>query len=51
MGITMLVVILICAALILGLFFGGGRALIRMLRGKPVSAVTEEEFISLHLGG
>lgn len=50
MGITMLIVILVCAALILGLFFGGGRALIRMLRGKPVSTVTEEEFISLHLG-
>jgi len=49
MGITMLVVILVCSAVILGLFFGGGRALIRMLRGKPVSAVTEEEFISLHL--
>lgn len=51
MGITMLVVILVCASLILGFFFGGGRALIRVLRGKPVSAVAEEEFISLHLGG
>ncbi len=51
MGITMLVVILFCAALILGLFFGGGRAVIRVLRGKPVSTVSEEEFISLHLGG
>jgi MFS-type transporter involved in bile tolerance (Atg22 family) len=49
-GITMLVVILVCAALILGFFFGGGRALIRVMRGKSVSAVTEEEFISLHLG-
>jgi hypothetical protein len=36
--------------LLLGLFLGGGRALIRVLRGKPVSSVTEEEFISLHLG-
>lgn len=51
MGITMLVVILVGAAFILGLFFGGGRAMIRMMRGKPVSAVAEEEFISLHLGG
>jgi hypothetical protein len=50
MGITMLVVILFGAALILGLFFGGGRALYRFLRGKPVSTVSEEEFISLHLG-
>ncbi len=50
MGITMMVVILMCAALFLGIFFGGGRALLRMLRGKPVSTVAEEEFISLHLG-
>jgi len=50
-GITMLTVILACAALILGVFFGGGRAIIRVLRGKPVSAVSEEEFISLHLSG
>ena len=51
MGITVLVVILVCAALLLGFFLGGGRALIRVLRGKPVSSVTEEEFISLHLNG
>jgi hypothetical protein len=50
-GITMLVVVLVSAALLLGLFLGGGRALIRTLRGKPVSTVSEEEFISLHLGG
>lgn len=51
MGITMLVVILICAAILLGFFLGGGRALYRKLRGKPVSTVSDEEFISLHLGG
>lgn len=50
-GITVLVVILVCAALLLGLFLGGGRALVRRLRGKPVSSVSEEEFISLHLNG
>lgn len=50
MGITMLVVILVSAAVLLGLFLGGGRALYRRLRGKPVSTVSEEEFISLHLG-
>lgn len=50
LGITVLVGVLMCAALLLGLFLGGGRALIRMLRGKPVSTVSEEEFISLHLG-
>jgi len=51
MGITMLIVILIFGALLLGFFLGGGRALLRILRGKPVSTVSEEEFISLHLNG
>lgn len=51
MGITVLFVVLVCAAVLLGLFLGGGRALYRVLRGKPVSTVSEEEFISLHLGG
>lgn len=50
MGITMLTVVLVCGAVLLGFFLGGGRALVRMLRGKPVSSVSEEEFISLHLG-
>ncbi|HTV14515.1 MAG TPA: DUF6599 family protein [Acidobacteriaceae bacterium] len=49
-GITMLTVALVGGALLLGIFLGGGRALIRKLRGKPVSSVSEEEFISLHLG-
>ncbi len=35
------------AALALAIFFGGGRALIRILRGKPPA--TEAEFLSLHL--
>ncbi len=35
------------AAVLLGLFLGGGRAGIRILRGKP--AATELEFLSLHL--
>ena len=48
-GITMLVVVLACGALLLGLFLGGGRALVRVLRGKSASALSEEEFISLHL--
>jgi hypothetical protein len=48
-GITMFVVVLVSAAVLLGLFLGGGRALFRFLRGKPVSSVSEEEFISLHL--
>ena len=35
------------AALLLGLFLGGGRARVRGLRGKPPA--TEMEFLSLHL--
>jgi hypothetical protein len=49
LGIASLFGILGGAALILGFFFGGGRALIRRLRGKPVSSLSEEEFISLKL--
>lgn len=49
-GITMLTVTLVCGALLLGLFLGGGRALIRVLRGKPVSSMSDEEIITLHLG-
>jgi hypothetical protein len=39
--------ILMLAALLLGVFLGGGRAAIRVLRGKPAAA--ELEFLSLHL--
>jgi hypothetical protein len=50
LGIFALTGILGGAALLLGLFLGGGRALYRVLRGKPASAFHEEtEFISLHL--
>jgi len=45
-GIAMLCIVLCSAAVILGLFFGGGRALIRIARGKPAAA--EVEFLSLH---
>jgi hypothetical protein len=37
------------AAILLGFFLGGFRALYRMARGKPVSSVYEAEFISLNL--
>jgi hypothetical protein len=37
------------AAVILGLFLGGGRAAIRVLQGKP--AATEPEFLSINLRG
>ena len=50
LGIFALTGILGGAALLLGLFLGGGRALYRVLRGKPASAFQEEtEFIRLHL--
>ncbi len=39
--------VLFVAAVLLALFLGGGRALIRVLRGKPPA--TELEFLSLHL--
>jgi hypothetical protein len=48
-GIAGLVMIGVSAALLLGFFLGGGRALYRVARGKPVSTVYEEEFISLDL--
>jgi hypothetical protein len=48
-GITELVLIGSFAAILLGFFLGGGRALYRMARGKPVSSMYEEEFTSLNL--
>jgi hypothetical protein len=50
LGIFALTGILGGAALLLGLFLGGGRALVRIARGKPASAFQEEtEFIRLNL--
>jgi hypothetical protein len=49
LGITGLVIIGSSAAILLGFFLGGGRALYRMARGKPVSSVYEEEFIRIDL--
>jgi hypothetical protein len=50
LGIFALVGILGGSAILLGLFLGGGRALYRVMRGKPASAFQEEtEFIQLHL--
>jgi len=48
-GITVLVLIGAAAAILLGFFLGGGRALYRIMRGKPASSVYEAEFISLNL--
>jgi len=49
MGVASLVIVGCSAAILLGLFLGGGRALYRLARGKPVSSVYEAEFIRLHL--
>lgn len=49
LGIAGLVIIGSSAALLLGFFLGGGRALYRIARGKPASSVYEIEFIRLNL--
>jgi hypothetical protein len=46
-SIAVLSGVLMAAAVLLGLFLGGGRALVRVMQGKP--AATEPEFLSLHL--
>jgi hypothetical protein len=46
-NILILTGVLFLAAVILALFFGGGRALIRVLQGKP--AATEPEFLHIDL--
>lgn len=48
-GIAALVIVGSAAAILLGLFLGGGRALVRVARGKPASSVYEAEFIRLDL--
>ncbi|HXB62263.1 MAG TPA: DUF6599 family protein [Acidobacteriaceae bacterium] len=50
LGIFALAGILCGASIILGLFFGGARAISRLLRGKSASSVQDIEFISLDLG-
>jgi hypothetical protein len=49
-AIITLVVVMFVAAILLALFLGGGRALYRFARGKPLSSVYDEEFIRLDLG-
>ena len=49
-GITMLTTMLVLAAVLLGLFLGGGRAMLRVIRGKPISSMSDDEIITLHLG-
>lgn len=49
LGIFTLCLIGCAAALLLGFFLGGGRALYRIARGKPASSMYDVEFIRLHL--
>jgi hypothetical protein len=49
MGIAVLTIIGAAAAIVLGGFLGGGRALYRLSRGRPISSVYDEEFIHLDL--
>jgi hypothetical protein len=49
MGIAGIVIVGCSAALLLGFFLGGGRALYRIARGKPASSLYDEEFISINL--
>ena len=49
LGIATLVIIGASAAILLGFFLGGGRALYRVARGKPISSMYDAEFIHLDL--
>jgi len=49
LGIVYLTAILGASALLVGIFLGGGRALFRVLRGKPPSTLNDDDFISLKL--
>lgn len=48
-GIAGIVIIGSIAAILLGFFLGGGRALVRVAQGKPASSMYDEEFIHLDL--
>ena len=49
--IMIFVFVMVGAALVLGLVFGGGRAAFRKARGKPISSIDDMEVISLNLRG
>jgi hypothetical protein len=49
LGIASIVIVGSLAAILLGFFLGGGRALYRVAHGKPASSMYDEEFIHLDL--
>ena len=49
LGIAYLTGVLAVASVLLALFLGGGRILLRRMRGKPASSMHDEDFISLKL--
>ncbi len=49
MSIAAFVIVGSSAALLLGFFLGGGRAMYRIMRGRPASSVFDEEFIRIDL--
>ena len=49
LGIAVIVIVGSLAAILLGFFLGGGRAIWRIAHGKPASSVYDEEFIHLDL--
>ena len=49
MSIAAIVIVGGSAALLLGFFLGGGRALYRIMRGRPASSLFDEEFIRIDL--
>jgi hypothetical protein len=51
LGIGYLTAILGVAAVILAIFLGAGRVLVRRLRGKPISSMNDDDFISLKIDG
>ncbi len=49
LGIGYLTLLLGLAAVILAIFLGAGRVLVRRLRGKPISSMNDDDFISLKI--
>lgn len=49
LSIAYLTIVLCSIAVLLGIFLGGGRALVRKLQGKPLSSMSDDYFISLNL--